>query len=579
MGKKTAIASATTGALIAIATFLYSHFIGFERPSLADKFPEDTWAYASVRHAGKAFLAFISNDELTAKSNIAKAIALIFEDPDYPKPALKHEIDPELLQSLRSFVKTQISIAALSPPTKGGQFPPIALATYFYGNPQRFEDTLHEIAEQASLEDVSFSWIQSAFGDEKYHTLQIEGDPGEELPPLSWSIVGDILYIASEPAAIERLLAHHQQAPAQNLATRIAKHKANKYVKNADISLYLNTKQSLAIANDALNSSLRELGALYASFSTDVFFREMGLSHFESFYAAQKLGGDQESFASITYNAYPKLLDTISSGNSSLHQRNPEFNILGSGSHNIHAGRLLQLIRDSIFNAAPLSRFAYIGLQGKVLSEIGTPLDSIIAHSFDGHIATLQTLDIGTSQTFAGDVIQQVVFDVAAKVRLTDKSAPLLKLIRARAEELTQSYPQKAYFDQNTFHFDSQSDKSLSAQRLAIKMQPDYLTIGYGTLKSFKTLSNREELYPFENDNESSSLKQIASGKLVLEGLPSTLFELSTILYQQINPGRPIPDEFLEFDWTSLSVLEQERDSSVFHDPEGRVYRVSKKRW
>lgn len=577
MGKKSTVALTALVLISSTCFLLYSHYIGFERKPLADKFPANTWAYASVRHFKKAFLSFISNEELAAVANIAKAISFTLAGGDTDEPERDPKIDPELWDKLSGFIKTQVAIAVLEPPKPNDAIPDIALAAYVYGDTKTLQSTLSRIATQASTPNVSYSWTQNNFEGHPYHTLTSDPLAPESAPPISWTVIGDVLLAGTSPSVIETLLLQSSKASV-SLSDKIAAHKTQDHLESPDLSLYFDAKQTLEYAENKLTKKLSQAGSLYSSFSTKTFFQEIGLYDFDSFFLSQKLTGEQTTYSSLTYTNVPKIINAFVPGENLLHHRHPEFPVLASNFYHLKTGTAIETTKNALFKAAPLLAFAYIGLQAKLYSETGEQLDSIIADAFSSAISTLHTIDIGTSPNLAGDIREQLVLDIALKVRLTEQSDGLLNLIETQSRSLLKDHQPLAYYDGDTFHFDQFSDKSLTAGRFALNAEPDYLTIGYGTLKSFYAIKSREEVYPFDTDGAGPHAPTIGTGLLTLEALPSTLYEFATIFYQQINPGKGIPNEFFEFDWTTLSVLEQVRESRLHLTGDGQIYRVSKKR-
>ncbi|MBK1880555.1 hypothetical protein [Pelagicoccus mobilis] len=579
MGRKTVIGITIALSLAACSLIAYSSYIGFERKSLADKLPADTWAFIEVRHFKKAFISFIRNEELHAATNIAKAISYSISgrtpEPSEEEPT---QVEPELWNELSKFIKTRIAIALLSPPNERDKTPAAILVAHFYGSKQSFEDTLNKFASQASTEDVSLEWRQFESSETPYQTLISPTASQSRYPEVSWAIHKEILYLASSQSALKRILAHIASPDSPSLASQITLHQAEKHIGRSDIAFYLEAKQSLDYFSQIAAERTFEIGGFNLNLNPSEALSELGLYNFDSLFGSLSLTGDQETYSSLTYTDQPRILSALRASDDSLLLQPPDISCYASDNLNLDAGELLITLKDSFLKAAPLANFAYMFVHSDIQKETGQSLDELLTQGVGNNLSTFQTLDIGTTRLFSGETKQIVVHDSAIKIELGENNIPLINLIKSQFPKIQKSLYPRAYLEDGVFYIDQFEDRTLTSGRIAIHHSPSHLTIGFGTLKAFKTLVSRKELYTPKPPLVPNPPTQVGNGNLLLSSLPATLYELATIFYQQLNPGKSIPIEFLEFDWRTLSILEQERESRLYHDPNGRLYRVSKKR-
>ncbi|EDY84674.1 hypothetical protein VDG1235_4307 [Verrucomicrobiia bacterium DG1235] len=580
MGKKTAIGSALILFIGLLCLFLYSRFIGFEREALATKFPSDTYAYLSIRHIRKAAIAFATDDQLKSASNVIRAIAKTLSDSaeDEDLPTLDVDIDPELLEDLVQHFKTELALAVLPPAEKGSLAPEFALATQFYGSPEDLASTLTKIASQASSGEEQYTWAMKNWNDTPTWELEINLQDGTVPFHPTWTVYQDVLYLSSNPSSLYALLEFNKNnMPTPSLADSIAKHKHESHISKPDFSLHINAQPCLDLYSHNAQRSLTQKGSMAASISLKRLLNELGLNEIDSLHIATELSGEKSSYSSVRYKDRIGLLSTISPSETVLHQYPEEMPIFSAEGLNIDTGQALLTLKNAILKAAPIANIPYFGLRSKIYSDTGLQLEDIVAEGFENQINTLHTLDTGTARNAMVKVTEKVIFDHAIKFRLREGNT-ISKLIDSQIPILLRAKGQLAYQEDGILFVDSDIDSSITSDRFALAYDDHYITIGRGTLKSFHTLHEREEIYLVTNPMNANSADQIGNGTLLFQNLPTTLFRLATVFYLQLNPDKGIPPEYFEFDWGALSALELERESQTYDDRQGHLYRISKQK-
>lgn len=579
-GRKTKITSAVLLVLAISSVSFYSHFIGFEKDPLSRKVPDDAYAYLSIRHLRKAAVAIATDDQLQSIGHIFQAIAKTIDDsssiPSFDGPDI--EIDEELIQSLGSHFKTQLALVALPPKDPASLTTDLALLSQFYGSADKLKSTLAEIANQASDSEYLYRWSDRDWNSIAYQELNIESlNPEIKSVDFSiyWSVYQDILYITSSQAGLEKLLAFVQIPESErSVATRIAAHQAETFVPSPDLTLYLNSKPILGRASAFAQQELIATGGFAASFTPQTFVEQMGLNQIESLLLTLELSNSKRSFSGLTFSEMSGVLNAISPAVLSPHQYPDNTPIFASESIALDTGQLLLTTKDAFLKAAPIANFLYFGVQSQVLSATGKKLDDILATSFENQATILQTLDKATLRRDDGSISEAVVYDFALKLKLAPQQS-VTKLIESQVPTLLNSQAPYAYTEDSTLFIDSDRDASITSGRSALYYDDNYIVIGHGTLKSFNELKSRMETYEAGNTPQTLEYPRIGTGVLSLRNLPSTLYQFATIFYLQLNPDKPLPVEYSQFDWGALTALEQERSSETYHDPNGRFFRVS----
>lgn len=573
MGKKSSIAIIVLLGLIATGFFLYSTFIGLERESLAKKLPADTYASLSIRHLRKVGVAFATDQQLQASAQVVQAIAKILGDslPSIDLPGEDTQIEDELVLSLAKHFKTQLTIAAL-PPQQSSVAPlEFAVLTDFYGNPDDFKITLDEIARQATSSELGFNWTQENWDNTVLHSLSIASSIEDlELPPIEfcWAILDETLFLCSHKDSLKSLLAHTPEAP--NFEQLLRPHQIESYVDAPDITLLVNSEPCLAAYLQIVQNKLITGGGFAAGFSPITFSQELALDRIESFATAIEFTGKRTVYSGVTYNAPIPIFSFLQESPKPLPQLPEKTPIFLSETLNIDSGDTALAIKDAFLKAMPLANFPYFGLRSQIKYESGLELEDVVESAFSPQVTSQHTLDFGTARTPFGEIREQVIWDSAYKFKLADNNqlTSLLESLKARILDSNRFY---AYQEGDTIFIDTDRDKTVTSGRIALSYSDNYITIGYGTLKSFKALRDRTEQF----DLPAPGSNQVGSGSMITQNLPTTLFQLTAVLYQQVNNTKNIPQAFLDFDWGSLTILEQNRTAAIFKEPGKHLYRVS----
>lgn len=581
---------AATALLAAIAAFLYERYLGFERAGLEARFPEDAYAYLSVRHLRQAGFAFATSEQLQSLSRIATAIAKTLSDAagkDAERLGETQDIDPALLQKLARHFKTQLSIAALPASRAQSTIPDFVLATHFYGSPSELHATLLAIALSASSESETYRWTSDERSGIPIHSLQIETKPDREPNPLAsdlqptWAVSAGILYLASHSSALRSILAFNASpSPGPSLADIPAIRQLPDYLAAPDLTVFVNAPQALTMLERQLQPKLAQSGGLWSSVSLERLFDELGLTQFESLTAAARLGGDFPAYWGLRYGERTGLLQAIAPAAQPYHDREADFSLAGTEALAIDGGHALLIAKDALLRASPALNLPYFALRSAVYASARLSLETSLRESFENQAVSLYTLDTGTGRDAYGRVIQQVAPDFAVKLKLTPEQT-VTEIIRRQIPTALNALPDRAYQEPfpggGALHIDGDRDATITSGRFALAFDEAYLTLGYGTLKSFETLSRRSETYPPLPDLEDyAPTTQIGSGSWIAQRLPSTLYQIATLFYLQQNPGKPIPMEYRSFDWTALTALEQAREAKTYDDGESHLYRISR---
>ncbi len=575
MGKKSVIASVVLIGLVATVFFLYSTFIGFERKSLAKKLPADTYASLSIRHLRKIGVAFATDQQLQASAQVVQAIAKLLGDslPSIGFPGEDPEIDDELVLSLAKHFKTQLTIAALPPQQTSIAPLEFAVLTDFYGNPEEFRITLDEIARQASSNELGFYWNQESWENTDLHSLSVVSSIEDlELPPieLCWAILDETLYLCSHKDSLKSLLEHLSIPEAPNFEQLLESHQIERHLGSPDITVLVNSKPCLETYLQIAQEKLIANGGFAAGFNPITFSKALGLDSIESFASAIEFTGNRTVYWGITYDAPIPILSFLQENQKPSPQQPEETPIFLSETLNIDSGDAALVIKDAFLEAMPLANIPYFGLRSQIKYDSGLEFEDVIRNSFSPQVTSQHTLDFGTGRTSFGDIQEQVVWDSAYKFKLTENNQ-LTSLIESQKTRILDSNLFYAYQEGDTVFIDTDRDQTITSGRFALSYSNNYITIGHGTLKSFKALRDRIE----QDDLLAPAPQQVGSGSLTTKNLPTTLFQLTAVLYQQVNNTKNIPQAFLDFDWGGLTILEQDRSAATFQEPSKRLYRLS----
>lgn len=579
MGKKSAIAIVLLLGLFAAAFFLYSTFVGLERSSLAKKLPADTYASLSIRHLRKIGIAFATDKQLRATAQVAQALAKILGDavPSFDFPGEKPEIDEEWLLTLATHFKTQLTIAALPPHPESRLPVEFALLTDFYGDSSAFQTTLYEIAKQASNTELGFKWSEQNWKDIPIHSLEITvSSVDSNLPQgeLCWAIFDETLYLCSHADSLKSLLAHALQPESKSLADLLHPHEIEHHVQSPDVTFLLNSKPALEAYSKILKKRLIASGGLASAFNPDTFIEELGLKNIESFASAIEFTGDRISYSGVRYKQNIPTLSFLAPSTSTKPQRMDNTPIQANETINLNAGKTILSLKDAFLKAMPLANFPYFGIRSQIKRDSGLDIEEVLASSFSPWITSQHTLDFGTGRNAFGEIQEQIILDSAYKLK-TAPNNELITLIESQTQRLLESNRVIAYQEDKTLFIDTDRDKTITSGRIALSFSNDYITIGHGTLKSFKQLRDRTEPATQLSSIEEPPPHQVGTGAVTTEKLPTTLFQLTSVLYQQVNNTKHIPQAFLEFDWSSLTILEQKRKAKTYHKAGEHLYRVS----
>ncbi|MBC2605649.1 hypothetical protein [Pelagicoccus albus] len=577
MRKKLIIGGAAITLAAAVCVFLYSYIIGFERDSLARKLPEDTSAYLSIRHIRKAAIAFATDDRLKSMSNVAQAIALSVGDSSsssLPNWTSEIQVDPKLLAKLGLHFKSQIAIAIPSP--EGND---IALLGQFSGSQESLYETLIEIAKQASSKSIQFEWSESAFGNIRYQELNITPSLDYSLsvfPTICCTVFEDVFYLTYSSDGLEKLLQHAQSKESPNLEERLTRHKVAQHIIDPDVIAYANLEPAVTLATTQIQNRLLQRGGLYSAFDASSFIETLGLNGLQSALLAFELTGDQALYSGVKYNAPNPLIGTANPPHlANLSDLPVELSLVNQGELSVNVGELLILVQNAFLKAAPIANFPYIAFNAKVYSETRKNFVQLLESSFEKKLRTLQTLDIGTARDRDGNIVENLLYDVAFRVPF-ETDSELGKVLRNRFPTLTKSNPRLIYQEGDTLYIDSDYDSSVTGGRFAIRVEDQYLTFGYGTLKSFYLIQKPASSYLISQPDPTPNSELIGNGRFSAQNMAYTLNRCAPVFYQQLNPGKRLPAELELFDWSSLNSLNQERSSRVYNDADGELYRVSK---
>ncbi len=579
MRKKSAIGITALICFVAAGFFLYSNFVGFERESLARKLPVDTYASLSLRHVRKLGIAFATDEQLRASAQVVQALAKILGDslPSIDFSGVDTDIDDALLLSLSKHFKTQLTLAMLPPHSESGDSPEWAILSDFFGENEDFEKTLLEISAQASTPKLSFQWTENSWQGIPFQSLSLSASSDRidfSKLDLSWAIYDETLYLCSHRDSLKKLLAHAQSKKVANVRDLLQAHDIDSHVPSADLTLFVNSKPCLELLTDSLQKRLISSGGLAATFNPSNFAQALNLDNIESLALAVEFTGNRTLYSGIRYKPDLPLLASLEASHRSIAAPPPNTPIFASETLNIDAGDVLLQLKSAFLKAAPLANFPYFGLRSQIQTSSGLDLETVLANSFSPRVTSSYTVDFGVGRNRFGEAKERVVFDSAFKFKLSENSQ-LATLVDSQKSWLLDSPTLSAYEEDNTLYIDRENDVTLTADRFALSFSDNYLTIGFGTLKSFTELCDRAELLEQSSETVSSDTLQVGNGSMTTSKLPTALFQLASVLYQQVNNTSHIPQAFLDFDWGSLTILEQNRISTTYLSADGHLFRIS----
>ncbi len=579
MRKKSAIGITALICFVAAGFFLYSNFVGFERESLARKLPADTYASLSLRHVRKLGIAFATDEQLRASAQVVQALAKILGDslPSIEFPSVGTKIDDALLLSLSKHFKTQLTLAALPSNAESGGPPEWAILSDFFGESDDFKKTLLEISRQASTPELSFQWTENSWQGIPFQSLSLSGSSDTidfSQLDLSWAIYDETLYLCSHRDSLKKLLAHALTPNAANVRNLLKTHDIKSHVPSADLTLFVNSKPCLELLTDSLQKQLISSGGLAATFNPSNFAQALNLDNIESLALAVEFTGNRTVYSGIRYKPDCPLLASLEANQRSTAAPPSNTPIFASETLNIDAGDVILQLKNAFLKAAPLANFPYFGLRSQIQTSSGLDLEKVLENSFSPTITSSYTFDFGVGRNRFGEAKERVVFDSAFKFKLSENSQ-LATLFDSQKSRLLDSKTLFAYEEDNTLYIDKERDATLTADRFALSFSDNYLTIGFGTLKSFTELRDRTELLEPSNETVPSETLQVGSGSMTTSKLPTALFQLASVLYQQVNNTSHIPQAFLDFDWGSLTILEQNRISTTYLSADGHLFRLS----
>ncbi len=558
--------------------YLYERFVGFERKGLESRFPANTQAYVSISHLRKTILAFATDDQLLSLTDLGKAIAKALGDSlrtaEEDQPEI--ELDPALLKSLFAHFKTQLVIGALPPSSPEQLHPDILLATHFYGSPTDLEAVLQQLAQTYSNEEYSFTWTTEKRPDATLRHLQYAGLNQETLPVAPcWTVHDDVFFLATNSAAIDRILSPQQTSLADDIALR----ELPEIIGSPDLVVHLNLENALQLAESLVASSEYADNPLLRSISLPVLFAQLGLSDAKSMTAAIELSRDRPLYLGFRYKNRAGLLNAVEPSSQQPPPVPQLLSLQADEQLNLNPGSLVEILKTAVTKASPLSNIPYFALRSRLLSESGVDLEAALQTSFHHQTEFLQTLDVGTGRDEDGEVRQRIVLDFAARFRLTDEQS-ILSIIESQLPEFRNQFPDTFYQERRgdirMLLFDSEPDASITSGRFAIAYDGDSLFIGSGTLKTLELLIAAEDVR-IPASPAGVPQNAIGQGSLTLENLPSELRRLAHVLYQQLNPDKPIPEDFQTFDWDQLVALQTRRQAAAYDDRQGHAYRISQR--
>jgi len=554
----------------------YSHFIGFEKPSLAARFPRDTLAFAEIRHLRKAGIALATDPELKAANEVISGAAriLLGSRPKQAPGVKKPQPDFRSLSKILKEIKTRVAVACFAP-TQAGQLPSLAIATYYKGSEKHIQDAMLELSRSLSSNEETLVFTNSRHHGRLVHSLEIPkgalGTPWPSFKP-SWTLNKGVLFMASDAQTLSRILSVAGQTEESNtLESLSTPHARAHFVPTADIELLVNAPEALGYLAAAAKAALQDKGALWKSFSAEAFLEELGLSEARSLLFSLELGGSQTAFASLRCKVGSKLpsndLFLIEEGSSAP--------VASVESLSVDIGELIERLRRAGIAGAPLAAIPYALARSRVMIESGIDLERALAAGFQPGLVLEQSLESQDQGSGA-----RLVVDHAVKLRLSPESK-VPELWDYLQRQILKRSDLAVEINNKASYFALPGEGAAQSDKIAVAIDKQFLVLGYGSLNSFETLRRRAGYFlagdPQAASQDPPGAVQVGSGRLRLQALPPLLFHAAETLHQLRNPGAPLPAELLEFDWTRLSILEQTRESKTVWSESGQIYRISRR--
>ncbi|MDQ8203316.1 hypothetical protein [Pelagicoccus sp. SDUM812003] len=584
-------ATTTLAALFAGGAYLWDYYIGFPRPALEKRFPQDVYLYGTVPHLRLAALIVSHDEQLKATAFIAQALALAISDAasldETSDTGADFEWDQRsaaLLRELAHHFRTQLSFALLPPSEPGQVLPDLLIASSFFGNESKFQETLYALTTRLSHADTRLSWEQTTYANRLVHSLdlsQVASIPSQDYHAypieLSWTILDGALFFANSReaivAAIDRDLFLREP---QSLAADPALAELSTYAPDASVVIQLRNPMALDWINQYVVQREARSPSYLSAISLPRIFQSLGLSDLSTLTAAYSFDQSKAVYLGFRYsgsNGYLGNLHPIVSPDELPRIDQPR--IQTSATVGVDLGTFLVTTKNAILTS-PAAALGYLFLNSKTPHLNLTILDELLESSFSDQLSLLLTLDTATARSDYGALTQSVALDFALQTDFENPSTAQ-NLVRSIFSEIVDRYPQQVRLEEREsetrLYLNSDYDPSVTSSRLGMALEADRLTIGFGTLRSFETLSDWKSQTSFAAPPQAPAL--IGSGQTLVEQADAALQRLSIALYDQLNPGQPLPDEFSNFDWSQLSPLATRRAGKLINDGDGHLYWIS----
>ena len=599
--KKAAIVSGSLAIIFSVTLVaLYENFIGFERASLERRFPKDTLLAINVKHVRKAGLQFATDARLIATSTVIQAIAKIYADASEIEETGPDtgDIDEELLWELGSAFKGQIILAAVPhavAESEQPRFPDIVLAAHFSGSEKSFYNTLVRIAEQAfpenldtaagsaapfpkpewqienweniNLYSIELPEINEPFAGLSYHP--------DSLPlAVAWCVLDDVLYMSGNINSLKRAsIRHRKLALRDSFAARPEIRELPSIINGSDLNLFVDVANAAREWTRFTHMQLElNPASLLQAVSLPTLATELGIDSTDSLTYAIELTGERKTYLGIRYKERKGFWTAFKSTSTNLPNISPsEFGITETSTFNTGHGILVT--KDAILKAAPLTGFLYPKIKSEIESVLGYDPENFLASAFDSEISLQVSPDARAIPGINGLYSNSLVFDKAFTLKLKEP-----RLVKDAVAKYTQFASSRLKLVSETEISEIPvwiiEDPVKPSDRIGLSIHGNYLVVGVGSLDTFSKSVTAIAALP---ESRNTEINIIGQGELQLTDSSTRFAKIAPAFYQEVNPGKPIPEELENFDWNELEALDQKRISTTYFDEANkRLYRISR---
>lgn len=582
MRKTLSIAFLSLILLSLLGVYLYDRYIGFARESIDHLIPADAYASLSIPHLRHTAIRLKTDKQLQAFGLVFQSIAKTIADAKADELAdddlsLDIEFAPETFAKFIPHFKTQLALSALPSDFPDSPQPGFLLVADFFGEPIAFTETIVELAGQANAAGYNFVlYSQNDALGNFYHYIPIADSillpNGQKTQPLSlaWAVKHEILYLASHESYLLDILATQTNSPTQPTPSSDLGH----LTSSPDIIIRINAPNTLSLISQLNAIQQKTAPNLLAGTNLPKLFDGLGLSSVESIVSILSFDDSRQFSLSAKLNQRTGIWSAFHPADQIVPEPFETNSIQSSTTLAVNLGELAQTFKTALLQSTPVASVSYFFANRSLQKQTGFTIDPLLSDSFANNLTLRASLEVAQLPNEQNNPTPNVIPDIAFSAPLLANN-PLTAFLSQQARTPTVSFFDRfESSEQPDFHYlflDRDQLPQTNGDNLAIAYNAERLVVGTGSLKNFYQLVSTPEFTTSSSSNPSVS----GNGILVLDDLPSTLFELATVFYRQLNPDKPIPEPFLSFDWNQLEILELSRSGFLFDQGETEIHWIS----